>query len=69
MKILIKAGNKVVNRFNNVLQFHIEAEGFCEEIYFHLVMMQKTPLEGVKRVVIENIEPSMVNVYNDTYLT
>lgn len=68
MKIVIKSGNKIVNRFNNILQFHIKAEGYCEETYYHLVMQQKTPLEGVKRVVVNNIEPNSICVYNDNYL-
>ena len=68
MKVVIKSNNKIVNKFNNVWQFQIEAEGYCEETYYHLVMQQKTPLEGLKRVVVENIEPSSICVYNDNYL-
>ena len=63
MKIVIKQNNKIIKSFNNVLEFHIEAEGYCEETYYHLVLQQKI-LEEVKRVIIEDIDPGTIIVYN-----
>lgn len=68
MKILIKSGSKTVNRFNNVWQFHIEAERYCEGTRYNLILQQKTPLEGLKRVVVNNIDPNTINAYSDNYL-